>query len=45
VDAKHVREHLQEKKADDAVNEAVQQVAFAVRVSVAALCGLLLFFS
>ena len=31
VDAKHVREHLHEKKADDAVNEAVQQVAFAVR--------------
>ena len=30
VDAKHVREHLHEKKADDAVNEAVQQVAFAV---------------
>ena len=32
VDAKHVREHLHEKKADDAVNEAVQQVAFAVRL-------------
>jgi hypothetical protein len=49
VDAKHVREHLQEKKADDAVNEAVQQVAFAVRVcsvvGLWALCGRLLFLS
>lgn len=32
VDAKHVREHLAEVKAEDAVNEAVQQVAFADRI-------------
>ena len=32
VDAKHVGGHLEEKKADDAVNEAVCQVAFADRI-------------
>ena len=32
VDAKHIREHLLEKKPDDAVNEAVQQIAFADRI-------------
>merc|ERR1719502_497850 len=32
VDSKHVGAHLDEKKADDAVNEAVCQVAFADRV-------------
>ena len=32
ADAKHIQEHLHEKKADDAVNEAVQQVAFADRI-------------
>lgn len=32
VDAKHIKEHLLEKKAEDAVNEAVQQVAFADRI-------------
>jgi len=32
VDCKHVRGHLEEVKADDAVNEAVCQVAFADRI-------------
>jgi len=32
VDCKHVKEHLDEVKADDAVNEAVSQIAFADRV-------------
>ena len=32
VDSKHVTAHLEEKKADDAVNEAVCQVAFADRI-------------
>ena len=32
VDCKHVRAHLEEVKADDAVNEAVCQVAFADRI-------------
>ena len=32
VDAKNVTQHLREVKADDAVNEAVQQVAFADRI-------------
>ena len=32
VDAKHVREHLDEEKPDGAVNEAQQQIAFADRV-------------
>jgi len=32
VDVKHVGGHLAEKKADDAVNEAVCQVAFADRI-------------
>jgi G3E family GTPase len=32
VDAKHIEEHLDEVKAEDAVNEAVQQVAFADRI-------------
>lgn len=32
VDAKHTGAHLDEKKADDAVNEAVCQVAFADRI-------------
>jgi len=32
VDAKNVTSHLREIKADDAVNEAVQQVAFADRI-------------
>jgi len=32
VDAKNVTSHLQEVKPDDAVNEAVQQVAFADRI-------------
>jgi len=32
VDAKNVVSHLREKKADDAVNEAVQQIAFADRI-------------
>lgn len=32
VDAKNVTSHLREVKADDAVNEAVQQVAFADRI-------------
>ena len=29
----HVQQHLDEQKPDDAVNEAVQQVAFAVRAT------------
>ena len=32
VDAKHVEQHLDDKKADGAVNEAEQQVAFADRL-------------
>jgi len=32
VDSKHVGAHLEEEKADDAVNEAVCQVAFADRI-------------
>jgi G3E family GTPase len=32
VDAKHVLQHLEEEKPDGAVNEAVQQVAFADKV-------------
>ena len=32
ADAKHLGLHLEEEKADDAVNEAVQQVAFADRI-------------
>lgn len=32
VDCKHVRAHLEEVKAEDAVNEAVCQVAFADRI-------------
>ena len=32
MDAKHIGEHLSEKKPDDVVNEAVQQVAFADRI-------------
>lgn len=32
VDSKHVKQHLHEVKPDDAVNEAVQQVAFADRI-------------
>jgi len=32
VDAKNVTQHLREVKPDDAVNEAVQQVAFADRI-------------
>ncbi|KAK3235221.1 hypothetical protein CYMTET_54548 [Cymbomonas tetramitiformis] len=32
ADAKHIIEHIEEKKADNAVNEAVQQVAFADRI-------------
>lgn len=32
ADAKHIREHLAEVKPEDAVNEAVQQVAFADRI-------------
>merc|ERR1719502_2036200 len=32
VDAKHIGAHLEEVKADDAVNEAVCQVAFADRI-------------
>jgi G3E family GTPase len=32
VDSKNVTSHLREVKADDAVNEAVQQVAFADRI-------------
>lgn len=32
VDCKHVQQHLHEVKPDDAVNEAVQQVAFADRI-------------
>ena len=32
ADAKHIALHLEEEKADDAVNEAVQQVAFADRI-------------
>jgi len=32
VDCKHVRAHLEEVKADDAVNEAVCQVAFSDRI-------------
>jgi len=32
VDAKHVQQHLHETPAEDAVNEAVQQVAFADKI-------------
>ena len=32
VDAKHIEQHLDEKKADGAINEAVSQVAFADRL-------------
>ena len=32
VDAKHIEQHLDEKKADGAINESVQQVAFADRL-------------
>jgi G3E family GTPase len=32
VDAKHVMQHLEEEKPDGAVNEAVQQVAFADKI-------------
>ena len=32
VDAKHVEQHLDEKKADGAINETVQQLAFADRI-------------
>ena len=32
VDAKHIQLHLEEHKPDGAVNEAVQQVAFADRI-------------
>eukprot|EP00976_Prorocentrum_cordatum_P062230 1176639-Prorocentrum_minimum.AAC.2 len=32
VDCKHIKQHLDEVKPDNAVNEAVQQVAFADRV-------------
>ena len=32
VDAKHIEQHLDERKADGAINEAVQQVAFADRL-------------
>lgn len=32
VDAKHVSQHLEEEKPDDAVNEAVHQVAFADKI-------------
>eukprot|EP00239_Pterosperma_sp_CCMP1384_P006762 CAMPEP_0197854068 /NCGR_PEP_ID=MMETSP1438-20131217/23982_1 /TAXON_ID=1461541 /ORGANISM="Pterosperma sp., Strain CCMP1384" /LENGTH=442 /DNA_ID=CAMNT_0043468703 /DNA_START=108 /DNA_END=1433 /DNA_ORIENTATION=+ len=32
ADAKHIGEHLAEEKAENAVNEAVQQVAFADRI-------------
>ena len=41
VDAKHVGGHLAEKKADDAVNESVCQVAFAdlrAQVAVVEVC-------
>mmetsp|Transcript_15433 Transcript_15433/g.50733 ORF Transcript_15433/g.50733 Transcript_15433/m.50733 type:complete len:347 (+) Transcript_15433:35-1075(+) len=32
ADSKHIKQHLEEVKADDAVNEAIQQVAFADRI-------------
>lgn len=32
VDAKHVGQHLDEEKPDDAVNEALQQIAYADRI-------------
>ena len=32
VDAKHIQMHLEEKKPEGAVNEAVQQIAFADRI-------------
>lgn len=32
VDAKHVSQHLDEEKPDGAVNEAMEQVAFADRL-------------
>lgn len=31
-DAAHIKEHLEEEKAENAINEAVQQIAFADRV-------------
>ena len=34
VDAKHVMQHLTEVKADNAVNESVQQVAFSDKIIV-----------
>ncbi len=38
VDALHVERHLDEERADGAVNEAVQQVAFADKILVGG-CG------
>ena len=32
VDAKHVEQHLDEKRGEDEINESVQQVAFADRI-------------
>jgi G3E family GTPase len=32
VDAKHVQRHLDEEKPGDAVNEALQQIAYADRI-------------